>query len=165
MYGSTTPKLTERDTDCGRWMLLYPSGMMIHLMCFPLLWSSILVGDVEMKSERTLSFLTRFGLWRGGERKFKRSWKSTHHLFVLDSSEVLHERCREAGPARADALSRERHNQSGLIRLDSTRLTRLDSLDSDKKSRVTHSTRVELVEGQGPRAPAAARAAARGGGG
>ena len=28
MYGSTTPKLTERDTACGRWMLLYPRGMM-----------------------------------------------------------------------------------------------------------------------------------------
>ena len=161
MYGSTTPKLTERDTDCGRWMLLYPSGMMIYLMCFFTLVLD-LGWNVKIKSERTLSFLTRFGLWRGGEGKFKRSWESTHHLFVLDSSEVLHERCREAGPARADAL---RHNQSGLIRLDSTRLTRLDSLDSDKKSRVTHSTRVELVEGQGPRAPAAARAAARGGGG
>jgi len=31
MYGSTTPKLTERDTACGRWMLLYPRGMMEYV--------------------------------------------------------------------------------------------------------------------------------------
>ena len=56
MYGSTTPKLTERDTDCG-WMLLYPSGMMINLVCFPVLLVLDLGWKCQNKSERILFVL------------------------------------------------------------------------------------------------------------
>ena len=31
MYGSTTLKLMERDTDCARWMLLHPSGILVYM--------------------------------------------------------------------------------------------------------------------------------------